>query len=214
MLAVFFAYHLFHVLDFSSTLQQIMRAVTTNGFQLLIVCGFTAIIIYVYALWAFYAIENGEWKDPAFCKSILGCFMSITDSIANGDIEIAMHPALPSWEGRGATWGYVNRWAFQFSFFVVVIVIQLNMIFGIILDTFSELRVVFSSKLSNMQNVCFVCGLDRFTFDTKSKKAEQSTLAGHWADGFERHIYEDHNMWAYVGMMVHVIEKDVTEFNG
>ena len=31
---------------------------------------------------------------------------------------------------------YINAWTFQFSFFVIVIVIQLNMIFGIILDSF------------------------------------------------------------------------------
>ena len=98
-------------------------------------------------------------------------------------------------------------WFFQYSFFVVVIVIKLNMIFGIILDTFSELRGIHSAKLTNMQNTCFICGLDRFTFDIKSKRAGRSMVIGNGEQGFERHIHEDHNMWAYVGMMVHVLEK-------
>ena len=204
---VFFSFHLFQVLEQSQTLQQILRSVTTNGFQLLVVCGYTCIIIYVYALWAYYGIDDhGAWKQDTYCQSIIGCFMTITDSMANGDVEISMLPAVPASDGR-EQWDYLNRWAFQFSFFVIVIVVQLNMIFGIILDTFSELRGIHSAKLTNMQNTCFICGLDRFTFDIKSKRAGRSMVIGNGEQGFERHIHEDHNMWAYVGMMVHVLEK-------
>ena len=32
--------------------------------------------------------------------------------------------------------------------------------------------------------------------------------------GFERHIHQDHCMWEYVGLMVHVLEKDPTDYNG
>jgi hypothetical protein len=32
--------------------------------------------------------------------------------------------------------------------------------------------------------------------------------------GFERHIDYDHNLWWYVYYLVHIIEKDETEFNG
>ena len=52
-----------------------------------------------------------------------------------------------------------------------------------------------------MENTCFVCGVDRFTFDTKG-------------GGFERHIWYDHNMWNYLFMIVHLREKEPTEYNG
>ena len=48
---------------------------------------------------------------------------------------------------------------------------------------------------------CFICGVDRFTFETKG-------------DGFESHIHEDHWMWMYLAMMIHVREKAPTEYNG
>jgi hypothetical protein len=35
---------------------------------------------------------------------------------------------------------FYGRWAFNMSFFILVNVISLNVIFGIIIDTFAELR--------------------------------------------------------------------------
>ena len=46
-----------------------------------------------------------------------------------------------------------------------------------------------------------MCGVDRFTLDTKG-------------GGFERHIKEDHYMWNYLYLVVHLREKDATEYNG
>lgn len=63
-----------------------------------------------------------------------------------------------------------------------VITVLLNVIFGIIIDTFGQLRTDAASKRHNMENTCFICGVDRFTFDTQG-------------GGFKRHITEDHNMW-------------------
>ena len=75
------------------------------------------------------------------------------------------------------------------------------MIFGIIIDTFGELRGERAAKKSNMENTCFICSVDRFTFETKG-------------GGFERHIRDDHNMWNYLYLMVYLREKDPTEYNG
>ena len=78
------------------------------------------------------------------------------------------------------------------------------MIFGIIIDTFGELRGLQASKLHNMRNTCFICGIDRFAFETR----------GAADSGFERHIKDDHNMWNYLGLMVHVREKQPKLYNG
>ena len=48
---------------------------------------------------------------------------------------------------------------------------------------------------------CFICGLDRFTFDTRGR-------------GFERHVLEDHNAWAYLHMAVHLREKEPGSYSG
>ena len=52
-----------------------------------------------------------------------------------------------------------------------------------------------------MENTCFICGIDRFTFDTKGR-------------GFQHHLEKDHWMWTYLALMIHVREKDPTDHNG
>jgi hypothetical protein len=86
-------------------------------------------------------------------------------------------------------------------YWTVIIIVLLNVIFGIIIDTFSELRSDSLRRKQDTQNRCFICRIDRFTFDTKG-------------NGFETHIKQDHNMWNYLNMIVHVREKDLTEHNG
>ena len=47
----------------------------------------------------------------------------------------------------------------------VVITIFLNLFFGIIIDTFGELRGAENERLADENSVCFICGIDRSTFD-------------------------------------------------
>ena len=50
--------------------------------------------------------------------------------------------------------------------------------------------------------MCFVCGIDRNTFDRKHPV------------GFEHHIRNEHNLWHYLSFMVHLRIKEVTEYTG
>ncbi len=52
-----------------------------------------------------------------------------------------------------------------------------------------------------MRNICFICSIDRNTFDK-------------YSDGFERHIARDHNLWQYVFYIVHLQSKDSTDYTG
>ena len=46
-------------------------------------------------------------------------------------------------------------------FFFVVIIIVLNLIFGVIIDTFADLRTEKNNKEEIIKNTCFICGLER-----------------------------------------------------
>jgi len=52
-----------------------------------------------------------------------------------------------------------------------------------------------------MENFCFICGLDRFKLDTTGP-------------GFDHHVAHDHNMWAYLYLIIYLKHKDPTEYNG
>ena len=59
---------------------------------------------------------------------------------------------------------YTFRVIYDLLFFFVVIIITLNLIFGVIIDTFADLRSEKNEKEENRKNTCFICGLNRFFF--------------------------------------------------
>jgi hypothetical protein len=58
---------------------------------------------------------------------------------------------------------YFFKIIFDLTFFLIVIVILLNIIFGIIIDTFAELRDKKHSMEEDMKNICFICNINRQT---------------------------------------------------
>ncbi|XP_026317343.1 inositol 1,4,5-trisphosphate receptor [Hyposmocoma kahamanoa] len=96
---------------------------------------------------------------------------------------------------------FVARVVYDLLFFFVVIIIVLNLIFGVIIDTFADLRSEKQQKELILKNTCFICGLNRAAFDNKTVS-------------FEEHIKSEHNMWHYLYFMVLVRVKDPTEYTG
>ena len=84
---------------------------------------------------------------------------------------------------------YMARFFFDFSFFIIVVVILLNIVFGIIIDTFRDLRQYLHRKEKDILTVCFICGLNIDELERKNKN-------------FEQHTEEDHNIWNYVYYMI------------
>lgn len=96
---------------------------------------------------------------------------------------------------------FVPRVIYDLLFFFIVIIIVLNLIFGVIIDTFADLRSEKQQKELILKNTCFICGLNRSAFDNKTVS-------------FEEHIKNEHNMWHYLYFIVLVKVKDPTEFTG
>merc|ERR1712107_505171 len=63
---------------------------------------------------------------------------------------------------------YTLRLIYDMLFFFVVIIIVLNLIFGVIIDTFADLRTEKTNKEEIIKNTCFICGLERKASDNKN----------------------------------------------
>uniref|UniRef100_A0A8C1QUY1 Inositol 1,4,5-trisphosphate receptor n=1 Tax=Cyprinus carpio TaxID=7962 RepID=A0A8C1QUY1_CYPCA len=96
---------------------------------------------------------------------------------------------------------FAARVIYDLLFFFMVIIIVLNLIFGVIIDTFADLRSEKQKKEEVLKTTCFICGLERDKFDNKTVT-------------FEEHIKVEHNMWHYLFFIVLVKVKDSTEFTG
>uniref|UniRef100_A0A8C3B1D7 Inositol 1,4,5-trisphosphate receptor n=1 Tax=Cyclopterus lumpus TaxID=8103 RepID=A0A8C3B1D7_CYCLU len=96
---------------------------------------------------------------------------------------------------------FAARVVYDLLFFFIVIIIVLNLIFGVIIDTFADLRSEKQRKEEILKTTCFICGLERDKFDNKTVS-------------FEEHIKSEHNMWHYLYFLVLVRVKDPTEYTG
>jgi len=74
---------------------------------------------------------------------------------------------------------------FDISFYMLINIINLNIIFGIIIDTFAELRDGQNTRDDDFLNTCFICGHNREVFEKEGMS-------------FDRHIKFEHNPRNYV----------------
>lgn len=59
------------------------------------------------------------------------------------------------------------RVVYDLLFYFIVIIIVLNLIFGVIIDTFADLRSEKQQKDEILRNTCFICGMYYFFFSQK-----------------------------------------------
>ncbi|EJD74264.1 cation channel family protein [Loa loa] len=96
---------------------------------------------------------------------------------------------------------FLSRIVYDLTFFIVIIIIVLNLVFGVIIDTFGDLRAERNEKVDQLRNNCFICGLGRGRFDNKIVT-------------FEEHRKNEHNLYHYLYFIVWLQVKDETEFTG
>ncbi|KAL1529829.1 hypothetical protein AB1Y20_000761 [Prymnesium parvum] len=199
---LWFSVHLLDIVNKSRELQDVFKAVTTNGSSIMLTAILGSIIVYIYTIVAFrlfrsdMVLDNYPDEDIDLCDDLLVCFLNtFNEGLRAGDVGAIIDPASP---GDSS---YAVKLIFELSYYVFVITIILNLVFGIIIDTFAQLRESNAFIKDQTENLCFICGIDRFTFDNKG-------------EGFEHHVKKDHNMWAYMFLMIYLRDKDPTEYNG
>jgi hypothetical protein len=89
---------------------------------------------------------------------------------------------------------FAARYVYDLLFFVIVLILLLNVIFGIIIDKFGELRDKQSRMDVQKKEFCFVCGFGKPKFDAAYMKR-------HVQRGFRLHCEREHNM--YVDFWTH-----------
>jgi len=196
----FYAAHLLDVAFDVKSLQTIMASVTHNGKQFMLTVGLLTVVIYLYTVIAFNFFrgdynkgEDGE--DDFKCDDMLSCFQFhlYAGVRAGGGIGDELDP--PGDED------FYWRFAFDITFFFFIIVIMLAIIQGLIIDAFGELRDQQEQVKDDMESKCFICTLGKEYFDQVPH-------------GFETHTTQEHNLANYLFFLMHLINKDETEFTG
>ncbi|KAF7210487.1 transcript variant X2 [Nothobranchius furzeri] len=141
--------------------------------------------------------EDDEANTERACDTLLMCIVTVMNhGLRNGggvgDVlrkPSKNEPLFPA------------RVVYDLLFYFIVIIIVLNLIFGVIIDTFADLRSEKQKKEEILKTTCFICGLERDKFDNKTVS-------------FEEHIKLEHNIWNYLYFIVLVREKNKTDYTG
>lgn len=196
----FFSFHLLGVITRSSLLKYVIKSVTQNGRSILLTVVLALVIIYIYAIFGFIFFRNkftiGDDED-FHCSSMFECLLTVVNYglRSGGGIGDILLP--PSFAEQGS----LLRVTYDSTFFFVVIILLLNIIFGIIIDTFGELRTLNNEIEDDIKNKCFICGIDRSTFERQ-------------AQGFVHHTKKEHCLWHYLYFIMELRDKSSTDYTG
>lgn len=195
------------------TLMNVIKSVSRNLRSILLTAVLALILVYGFSIVGFLFFQddfqmevsnpNGteeeaadDFKEKA-CDNLLMCIITVLNQGLRSGGGIGDVLRAPSKTDRF----FFARVLYDLLFFFIVIIIVLNLIFGVIIDTFADLRTENQNKDEILKNTCFICGLPRSNFDNRSVT-------------FDHHINNEHNMWDYLYFIVLIKVKDPTEFTG
>ena len=130
------------VINISPTTKYVIQAITTHYDQLLSTMVLVGIIIFAFSMIAgqnYNDLFHSEWVGTLrVCDTLKSCFFTILNlGLRNGG-GIAESMILTDINSN--KYNFFMRLIFDIGFFAMVNIISLNIIFGIIIDTFAELR--------------------------------------------------------------------------
>jgi hypothetical protein len=188
---VFNSFLLYDIFVKSPTSLDVIYAVYKPAKQLMSTCILGVFTIYIFALLLF--IMDADALPHMECNTLRGCFkVSFGMGLRNGG---GMGDYL-----KGHAMG--DRYWMDLAFFIIILIVLLNIIFGIIIDTFSELREEKKEKEADIQEKCFICNMDKARFDMQGSGV------------FIRHIKHEHNMWAYLNFVIFLETQDKDDDDG
>ena len=95
---------------------------------------------------------------------------------------------------------YVIRLIYDVTYFLINIIIMIDLVFGIILGTFSKMREEERECDNDKINHCFICHITREIIEKRK-------------ENFQFHREKRHNLWNYINYMLFLKFSDVNKLN-
>ena len=184
---------LLEICSVETTLANIIKALTKRHRQLLLTFAFALLLMYLYAVLGFFFLKDQFESEP--CTTLFQCFTDVVYygmRLGEGIGEALQGPS----PGEKPI-----RFFYDMSFYILITTILMAIIFGIVVDTFGQLRDEMSEAERNLTANCVICHQPRSSLETKG-------------EGWVRHTLLTHNPFSYLYFMTYVKEKDVNDCSG
>ena len=180
------------IINLSETLKNIMRAISYRSKQFSSVFLYLLIIIFIFAFFHFLFFNDLltktiDDKTENLCQSLLYCFLTMINLGLRTDGGIGNHISALSYNVNKSE--YFKTFIFIFSFFIAVNVIVVEMMLGIIFDTFGEFREKAKKIEDDMLNVCLICEKRRETLEKEGIN-------------FNKHVKQEHDTDKYFEYLI------------
>ena len=138
---VFLTLHLLLIININDTIRYVVRSTFEHIDQLLLTLLLAMFMIYSYSMINanYYSdrFDTTDVGDLDVCETLLSCFLYVLNlGLRNGGGVADSHELFDTKNESK----FAGKMLFDLSFFIFVNVISLNIIFGIIIDTFGEMR--------------------------------------------------------------------------
>ncbi|KAM3129578.1 hypothetical protein pb186bvf_018329 [Paramecium bursaria] len=187
----YFSLHLLDLISREDLLKNVFQAISQNAKQLMFVSllGVAFIFVFSFATFDSYVDDIYTEDDPKeHCETLISCMITLVTSGVIGN-------SMQQWD--------LIKFIYDTLYFVFFALLFTNIVSGIMIDTFAELRDERQKIEDDKKNMCFICGLDRATLEKNGQT-------------FEVHIHNDnlHYLWNYIFYIYCLQNKDSTEYSG
>ena len=192
----FFAYHLIDFIRTQQILINVLKSIYNSRIQLVFTLAFYLLLIYFYSLIFYYFYYDD--MPPYSCDSVFQCLATV---FANTSVD-NMYEILTQ-GGNDNRKGSFARFIVEISFTMILVWLIFQMVTGLIVDTFSTLRKETDDFENDLNNICYICGLER--------EEIEKVYVGKF--GFNKHL-QDHNLKSYFCFIFYLKEKNPIELTG
>ena len=193
-------YHSLHLMLFvniSSSAMYIIQAITKRLKILVNTLLVALFIVYSYALiTANYYSDQFLDKEVDMCGSLESCFFYTMNLGLRFGGGIAESMKLYHY-GADLNFGY--KLLYDISFFIILNIIILNIVFGVIIDTFGEMRDEAYERDEKLKNTCLLCLNER-------QDVEEAGV------NFKSHKENEHDIWLYIYFIKYLHHKKELDY--
>ena len=201
---VFVAFTLLPVIYLNETLSSLLFIVRKHSKELISLGLMACIVMYAFSNFAYFFYKDDykqelDYYDDNVCNSLTFCFLTAVDyglrargGIGDSGIRISF---------LRQKLHYIGRVMIDDFFFLLIIVIMIDMLFGIIVQTFLNMRNKDQKQKMDEQTSCFICNVN------------VDALIRYHCHSLQTHKTVYHDMWNYVEYIISLKNRDTNFLN-